>query len=106
MPECPYCGKWFKTKKGLEQHITKVHKVDTPFGKALNPASFDFMGKLRERKSVLRGVSRGRNLLVGLVWDLEIFLGHHLVLKRSLRRKRRVHLISSDFASFGDVIWD
>ncbi|AEY69075.1 zinc-finger domain protein [Thermococcus prieurii virus 1] len=47
MPECPYCGKWFKTKKGLQQHITKVHKVDTPFGKVLDPSTFDFMGKRR-----------------------------------------------------------
>jgi uncharacterized C2H2 Zn-finger protein len=50
VPECPYCGKWFKTKRGLEQHITKVHKIDTPFGKALNPASFDFMGKLKREE--------------------------------------------------------
>jgi uncharacterized C2H2 Zn-finger protein len=26
MPECPYCGRWFKTKRGLETHIAKVHK--------------------------------------------------------------------------------
>ena len=25
MPNCPYCGRWFKTKRGLKQHITKVH---------------------------------------------------------------------------------
>ncbi len=50
MPECPYCGKWFKTKRGLEQHITKVHKVDTPFGKALDPSTFDFMGKLKREE--------------------------------------------------------
>ena len=50
MPECPYCGKWFKTKRGLEQHITKVHKVNTPFGKALDYSSFDFVGKMRREQ--------------------------------------------------------
>ncbi|GAB6134536.1 C2H2-type zinc finger protein [Thermococcus prieurii] len=50
MPECPYCGKWFKTKKGLQQHITKVHKVDTPFGKVLDPSTFDFMGKMKREE--------------------------------------------------------
>ena len=71
MPECPYCGKWFKTKRGLEQHITKVHKVDTPFGKALNPGSFDFTGKLKreeeraKRRQQRKGSSGGFGLGVG-----------------------------------------
>ena len=50
MPECPYCGKWFKTKRGLEQHITKVHKVNTPFGKTLDYSSFDFVGKMKREQ--------------------------------------------------------
>ena len=28
MPECPYCGKWFKTKKGLNVHISKMHALE------------------------------------------------------------------------------
>lgn len=49
MPECPYCGKVFKTEKGLRQHITKVHKEKTEFGQVLDPSTIDIEGKLERR---------------------------------------------------------
>ncbi len=50
MPECPYCGKWFRSKKGLQQHITKTHKTTNMFGeKVIDPCSVDPIGKIERR---------------------------------------------------------
>lgn len=47
MPECPYCGRWFKTKRGLQQHIAKSHSVKTPFGgRMIDPSTIDIWGKM------------------------------------------------------------
>jgi len=46
MPECPYCGRWFRTKRGLNQHITKVHKDE--FG-GINPLTVDPIGVIERR---------------------------------------------------------
>ncbi len=51
MPECPYCGKWYKTKAGLKQHITKSHTSKLPFGdRIIDPMTFDPLGRI-ERKA-------------------------------------------------------
>ena len=47
MPKCPYCGRWFKTKRGLKQHITKSH-TDC-FG-VIDPGTIDPFGTARKRK--------------------------------------------------------
>jgi len=61
MPECPYCGKWFKTKRGLQQHIAKVHKEKTPFGDILDPTTFDPIEKMeREAKRASRRKKKKR----------------------------------------------
>jgi hypothetical protein len=51
MPECQYCGKWFRTKRGLKQHITKAHTTEIPFsGRVLDPTTFDFLGAMERRE--------------------------------------------------------
>ena len=54
IPECPYCGKWYRSNKSLKQHITKTHTMDTPMGRVVNPVTFDFVGgfirKVERRK--------------------------------------------------------
>jgi hypothetical protein len=47
MPECPYCGRWFRSKKGLSQHIGKIHKDS--FGN-INPLTFDPIGSIKRRE--------------------------------------------------------
>ncbi|AAB90067.1 MULTISPECIES: C2H2-type zinc finger protein [Archaeoglobus] len=49
MPECPYCGRWFKTKRGLNQHIAKSH--ETKFGgvRVLDPTTIDPLGAAERR---------------------------------------------------------
>ena len=56
MPECPYCGRWFKTKRGLQQHIAKSHSVKMPFGgRMIDPSTIDIFGKMeRESKRASR----------------------------------------------------
>ena len=49
MPECPYCGKWFRSNKGLKQHIAKSHTSHGPLGRVLNPMTFDFLGAVERR---------------------------------------------------------
>ena len=49
MPECPYCGKWFKTKRGLKQHIAKVHTTKVGEVRVVNPLTVDPLGAI-ERK--------------------------------------------------------
>ena len=38
MPECIYCGRKFRTRRGLQQHIRRAHGINDPFerfGKSL-----------------------------------------------------------------------
>jgi len=50
MPECPYCGRWFKTKRGLQQHIAKSHSMKMPFGgRMIDPSTIDPIGKMERR---------------------------------------------------------
>ena len=49
MPECPYCGKWFKTKRGLKQHITKAHTFEFAGERVLDPMTFDPIGAAERR---------------------------------------------------------
>ncbi|RLI84806.1 MAG: hypothetical protein DRO98_08185 [Archaeoglobales archaeon] len=49
MPECPHCGKWFRSNKGLKQHITKVHTVDTPLGRVFDPSTIDPIEAMERR---------------------------------------------------------
>ena len=49
MPECPYCGRWFKTKRGLKQHISKSHMMDMGFTKVLDLGSIDPLGAAERR---------------------------------------------------------
>ena len=42
MPRCPYCNRWFRTKRGLKQHITKSHTSDVMGIRILDPFTFDF----------------------------------------------------------------
>lgn len=46
MPECPYCGRWFKTKAGLKQHIAKSHEIHIRF---LDPTTVDPLGAVKRR---------------------------------------------------------
>jgi len=49
MPECPYCGKWFRGNTHLKQHIIKVHTTKGVLGeRTLNPFSIDVLAQLRE----------------------------------------------------------
>jgi len=56
MPECPYCGRWFRSKKGLKIHITKAHTYESVGGiRMLDVSSFDFLGAMeRRRKRAMR----------------------------------------------------
>lgn len=49
MPECPYCGRWFKTKRGLKQHIAKSHEVDFGGVRVLDPMTIDPFGAAERR---------------------------------------------------------
>ena len=50
MPECPYCGKWFRSKKGLRTHITKSHTMELPTGaRVLDPTTLDPLGAMERR---------------------------------------------------------
>ncbi len=51
MPECQYCGKWFRSKKGLNSHITKAHTTKNVFGgRSVDITSFDPLGKMERRQ--------------------------------------------------------
>lgn len=50
MPECPHCGKWYRSNKGLKTHITKSHTyIGSLGGKMFNPLSIDMIGKIQRR---------------------------------------------------------
>lgn len=49
MPECPHCRKWFRTKKGLKQHITKAHTTEVFGERILDPTTFDPLGAIERR---------------------------------------------------------
>ncbi|HIE30818.1 MAG TPA: hypothetical protein EYP67_00330 [Methanosarcinales archaeon] len=61
MPECRYCGKWFRSNKGLKQHITKMHTDKTIFGdRYIDPSTIDPLGAMKEReKRRKRGKGKG-----------------------------------------------
>lgn len=51
MPECKYCGKWFKSNKGLKLHITKMHTSKSIFGgRSIDPLTIDPIGAMEERE--------------------------------------------------------
>ena len=50
MPECPHCGRWFKTKGGLKQHISRSHTVNVLGTKILDPSTIDPIGKMERRE--------------------------------------------------------
>jgi uncharacterized C2H2 Zn-finger protein len=51
MPECRYCGKWFRSNKGLKTHITKSHTSRTGIGgRMINPMTIDPLGKMERRQ--------------------------------------------------------
>lgn len=63
LPECPYCGRWFRTKRGLKTHIAKVHMVDDGFGgRVLNPFSIDLLGAAERRMKRKRKRRKGFSL--------------------------------------------
>jgi len=41
MPECPYCGRWFKTERGLNQHIAKSHESRIGDIRFIDPTTID-----------------------------------------------------------------
>lgn len=50
MPECRYCGKWYKSNKGLNLHITKMHTSEGPFGnRIVDIGTIDPIGAMEER---------------------------------------------------------
>lgn len=50
MPECPYCGKWYRSNKALKQHITKAHTSrDFLGGRFLDPFKTDSLGAVQRR---------------------------------------------------------
>ena len=51
MPECKYCGKWYRSNKSLKIHITKTHTSKTGIGgRIVNPMSIDPLGKMQRRQ--------------------------------------------------------
>ena len=58
MPECPYCGRWFRSKKGLKVHITKAHTSIILGERILDPTKFDILGALERRAK--RRYKKGR----------------------------------------------
>ncbi len=55
MPECQYCGRWFKSKKALRLHIIKTHTTIGLLGeKTFNPFSIDILGIARRREERVR----------------------------------------------------
>ncbi|NJE79577.1 C2H2-type zinc finger protein [Thermococcus sp. GR4] len=91
MPECPYCGKWFRTKKGLQQHITKTHYVKLPGGgKMIDPTTIDILGKMEreaeraKRRQQRKKSSGGFDIDIGLP-DI---LGGSSTKKKSRSKKR------------------
>jgi len=65
MPKCPYCGRWFRTKRGLKIHIGKVHMTRGVFGERVpDILSIDPLGILdREMKRMRRRARRKRRVL-------------------------------------------
>ena len=55
MPECPYCGKWFRTKRGLKQHITKSHTFEFAGGRVFDVTTVDIFGAMERREERKRG---------------------------------------------------
>ena len=51
MPDCKYCGKWFRSNKGLNQHITKMHTSESIFGgRSIDIMKIDPIGAMEERE--------------------------------------------------------
>ncbi|RLG83113.1 MAG: hypothetical protein DRO40_05770 [Thermoprotei archaeon] len=58
MPTCPYCGKFFRTKRGLKQHIYRSHpfaietmeKDARKFWSSVDKATRDLFGSRKRRK--------------------------------------------------------
>ena len=48
MPECPYFGEWFRSNKGLKQHIAKTHEVKFLGGKILDFSTVDQLGAVND----------------------------------------------------------
>ena len=60
MPECPHCGKWYRSNKGLKTHITKSHTSRGPLGgRMINPMSIDPYGKMQRRADRNRRKKKG-----------------------------------------------
>lgn len=49
MPECPYFGEWFRSNKGLKQHVAKIHEISFAGEKMLNPLTLDPLGAMEKR---------------------------------------------------------
>ncbi len=63
MPECPYCGRWFRSKKGLRIHIARKHTYKLPTGeRVLDPFSFDILGAIERREERRRRRLKRRGL--------------------------------------------
>jgi len=68
MPDCKYCGKWFRSNKGLNLHITKMHTSESIFGnKIIDPFKVDPIGAMEERekrrKKRMKKSDKGMNTL-------------------------------------------
>ncbi len=58
VPTCPYCGKYFKTKRGLKQHIYRSHpyaietieKDARKFQESVRKSARKLLGKNRRRR--------------------------------------------------------
>jgi len=50
MPECPYSGKWFRSKKGLKVHISWAHTTTIADRRILDPSTIDPLGTIRRRE--------------------------------------------------------
>jgi len=35
VPRCPYCGRWFRTRRGLNVHISKSHSLAKAIDEAI-----------------------------------------------------------------------